>query len=556
MIGIFPIGIDVGHVEERRKSKVVKEKIAAIREMYADKMIIIGRDKLDQTKGVRQKLLAFEKFLQEYPEWRGRVVLIQVTSPPQRDTPKLETKVSELVSRINGTYGSLEFAPVHHYHQHIDRDEYYALLSVADIGLITSVRDGMNTTSHEFVVCQQENKGPLILSEFTGTAGSLSSSLQVNPWDYVGVADMIEEALVMSPEEKETRQKQLYSHVAQFTAQYWARRFVKEARACLNLPDKSNTTPRLNANEMCQKYQPAKKRLLMFDYDVSTCRHVVRLYCGSRRFQRNVISLQGTLTPIRKLPKAAVPPENMLAALKKLAQDPRNIVFVISGRDQAALDEWLGAVPNLGLSAEHGCFVQYPGTGREWINLSETVDLSWKNDVIEIFTYYTERTQGSFIEHKRCSLTWHYRLADPESFQAKECQNHLENAVLSKLPVEILVGKKNLEVRPVSINKGEIVKRLLAQYPDTEFVFCAGDDKTDEDMFRVLRHISVGATPPNSAVGKMANCSGSPVEGGPDKQPPHVYTCTIGPSKKMTLASWHVQSPEELVRVMERMTQA
>lgn len=102
---------------------------------------------------------------------------------------------------------------------------------------------------------------------------------------------------------------------------------------------------------------------------------------------------------------------------------------------------------------------------------------------------------GSFIEHKRSSLTWHYRMADPEfgAFQAKECQNHLENAVLSKLPVEILVGKKNLEVRPTIVNKGEIVKRLLGQHPDVEFVMCAGDDKTDEDMFRAL------AGPNNSA---------------------------------------------------------
>jgi len=120
--------------------------------------------------------------------------------------------------------------------------------------------------------------------------------------------------------------------------------------------------------------------------------------------------------------------------------------------------------------------------------------MSWKNDVIEIFTYYTERTQGSFIEHKRSSLTWHYRMADPEfgAFQAKECQNHLENAVLSKLPVEILVGKKNLEVRPMIVNKGEIVKRLLSQHPEVEFVLCAGDDKTDEDMFRDLAAVSNG----------------------------------------------------------------
>lgn len=110
--------------------------------------------------------------------------------------------MSELVSRINGQYGTLGFAPVHHYHHHIDRDEYYALLTIADVALITSVRDGMNTTSHEYVVCQKENHGPLILSEFTGTAGSLSASFLVNPWDYMGVANAIHECLTMSKEDK------------------------------------------------------------------------------------------------------------------------------------------------------------------------------------------------------------------------------------------------------------------------------------------------------------------------------------------------------------------
>jgi trehalose 6-phosphate synthase/phosphatase len=163
----------------------------------------------------------------------------------------------------------------------------------------------------------------------------------------------------------------------------------------------------------------------------------------------------------------------------------------------------------------------------KWINLTESIDMSWKNDVIEIFTYYTERTQGSFIEHKRCALTWHYRMADPEYgvFQAKECQNHLENAVVSKLPVEILVGKKNIEVRPTSINKGEIVKRLLLQHPEVEFVFCAGDDKTDEDMFRALRKCEL-------------------------VKDEFIFAVTVGPSDKKTHANYHVDTSDDVVNVI------
>ncbi|KAJ3328575.1 threalose-6-phosphate phosphatase [Blyttiomyces sp. JEL0837] len=496
-VGIFPIGIDVNRVEERRRAVAVQEKINAIRELYAGKKIIIGRDKLDHIKGVQHKLNAFEKFLTLYPEWQNKVVLIQVTSPPQRENPKLESKVSELVSRINGNFGSLEFVPVHHYHQHLDQDEYFALLSVAHVGLITSVRDGMNTTSHEFVVCQQENHGPLILSEFTGTAGSLGAAMLVNPWDYLGVAHAINEALVMSNEEKTLKYMQLYNHVTLRTVEFWAKSFVKELRECLRTPDQSNPTPFLDYNVITEKYKHAKKRLLMFDYD-------------------------GTLTPIRKTPGAAVPSPEMLRYLSILTKDPKNYVFVISGRDQACLDDWLGHIEGLGLSAEHGCFIKYPDLNEgKWNNLSEQIDLSWKSKVVEIFNYYTERTQGSFVEHKRCSITWHYRLADPDygSFQAKECQNHLENAILSKLPVEVMIGKKNLEVRPVSINKGEIVKRLLASRVGTDFVYCVGDDKTDEDMFKSLRRSDL----------PEENC----------------FTCTIGSANKFTKASWHLSSPEQ-----------
>jgi trehalose-6-phosphate synthase len=204
-VGTFPIGIDAERVELQRKRPGVFPKMEALRKTYKGKHLIVGRDKLDLVKGVQQKLRAFEKFLNDYPEMHGKVVLIQVTSPPLVESSKLETKIAELVAHINGTYGSLNFTPVHHYHQHIDRDEYYALLSVADIGLITPVRDGMNTTSLEYIMCQYENHGPLILSEFTGTAGSLGGAMLVNPWDYQGVARAINEALHLSEEDKATR---------------------------------------------------------------------------------------------------------------------------------------------------------------------------------------------------------------------------------------------------------------------------------------------------------------------------------------------------------------
>lgn len=521
-VGTFPIGIDANRVDQFRREPTVSPKMAAIRDMYAGKKIIIGRDKLDATKGVLQKLYAFEKFLQDYPEWRKQVVLIQVTTPTHGDHSKLETKVTEMVSHINGQYGSLEFTPVHHYHQDVDRDEYYALLSVADVGLITSLRDGMNTTSLEYIICQQETQNPLILSEFTGTAGSLSGAFIVNPFDLAGVAKAINDSLLLSPEEKSTRYDQLSKYVHENTASFWAHSFVKQLVECTkNFSLQSQSTPALDPNSFMKAYQKAKKRLMFFDYD-------------------------GTLTPIVSVPTDAKPSEEMLNAIQTLCNDPENEVWVVSGRDQACLEDWLGHIKNLGLSAEHGCFLK-PAGSDQWTNVLEEMDMSWKKDVTEIFDYYTERTEGSFVEHKKSSITWHYRMADEEygQFQAKECQNHLENSVVSKMPIEILVGKKNLEVRPMMVNKGEIVKRILAQSPDADFIVCAGDDKTDEDMFRTL-----------SAV-YFARYQHGLTEGNTDTTwndfKSSLYSITVGPSMKKSMANWQVETPANVIDLLKRM---
>ena len=123
--------------------------------------------------------------------------------------------------------------------------------------------------------------------------------------------------------------------------------------------------------------------------------------------------LQGTLAPIVKTPSMAVPTEDTLVALTALTADPRNLVYIISGRDGAFLEQHLGHISRLGMSAEHGGFIRAPGV-TTWTNFTESLDMSWMGEVLEVFKYYTERTTGSHIEQKKSSLTWHYRSSDPE----------------------------------------------------------------------------------------------------------------------------------------------
>ncbi|CAN6632241.1 trehalose-phosphatase [Trichomonascus vanleenenianus] len=497
----LPIGIDTVRVERDAFQKSVDAKVDAIRALYPGKRIIVGRDRLDSVRGVYQKLKAFEQFLHDYPEWREKVVLIQVTSPAYSNASKVDQKVSEVISRINGTYGMLHFAPVHHYPRHIARDEYLALLRVADLGLITSVRDGMNTTSLEFVVCQKYNKSPIILSEFTGTAGSLYDAIQVNPWDSTQVAATINRCLSMNTEERELsrqRQDRLYQFVTTHTVQNWTSSFVFELIHNLDAHDRSHSTPELDTAKMCNEYAKAKKRLFLFDYD-------------------------GTLTPIVTDPAAALPSPQLLDTLKKLAADPRNAVWIISGRDEQFLDKWI-TVDNMGFSAEHGCFLKHPGDA-EWENLVANIDMSWQKVVYDVFTSYSERTIGSTIEHKRAALTWHYRRADPDfgAFQAGNLRQHLEETVVDQYDVDVLAGKANIEVRPRQFNKGEIVRRLMQETP-AEFVLCLGDDFTDEDMFKALL----------------------------DHEGDGVFPVTVGPASKMTVAQWHVHSPQGVLHVLSQ----
>ncbi|KAB5513612.1 glycosyltransferase family 20 protein [Coniochaeta sp. 2T2.1] len=514
-IGVFPIGIDATKVEKLAFSESVSAKFEALKKMYEGKKVIVGRDRLDSVRGVAQKLMAFERFLELYPQWREKVVLIQVTSPTsieeeEREENKIASRVNELVTRINGMYGSLGFSPVQHYPQYLSQDEYFALLRLGDIGLITSVRDGMNTTSLEYVVCQRDSAGPLILSEFSGTAGSLKDAIHINPWDTSGVADQINNALTMSTEKRRTMQDHLNIHVTTRNVQTWITGFVRRLVQVLGSRKNVVSTPLLDRAAMLGRYRAANKRLFMFDYD-------------------------GTLTQIVREPSAAVPSERVITTLRALAADPKNAVWIISGRDQVFLQQHLGHITELGFSAEHGSFMKHPGSD-EWENLAEKFDMGWQQEVLDVFQKYTDKVPGSFIERKRCALTWHYRLADPEQglHMSHECQRELESTVLRRWDVDVMAGKANLEVRPTFINKGEICKRLVNDYASSAdklgFVFCAGDDFTDEDMFRSLNGLS-------NADGATAAAI----------EPEDTFTVTVGASTKVTLARWHLLEPEDVV---------
>ncbi|GAB1317908.1 Trehalose-6-P synthase/phosphatase complex synthase subunit [Madurella fahalii] len=230
-VGAFPIGIDPEKFVEGLKKPSVQNRIAALKRKFEGVKLIVGVDRLDYIKGVPQKLHALEVFLTEHPEWIGKIVLVQVAVPSRQDVEEyqnLRAVVNELVGRINGKFGTIEFMPIHFLHQSVSFDELTALYAVSDVCLVSSTRDGMNLVSYEYIATQRERHGVMILSEFTGAAQSLNGSLIVNPWNTEELANAIHDAVTMSPEQREANFRKLERYVFKYTSAWWGQSFVTE----------------------------------------------------------------------------------------------------------------------------------------------------------------------------------------------------------------------------------------------------------------------------------------------------------------------------------------
>lgn len=219
-VGAFPIGIDPEKFHQGLQKESVKKRIAALEDKFKGVKLIVGVDRLDYIKGVPQKLHALEVFLTDHPEWVGKVVLVQVAVPSRQDVEEyqnLRAVVNELVGRINGKFGTVEFMPIHFMHKSVNFDELVALYAVSDVCLVTSTRDGMNLVSFEYIATQEKRHGVLVLSEFAGAAQSLNGSVSVNPWNTDELANALQDAVTMTPEVRSANFAKLSKYVNKYT---------------------------------------------------------------------------------------------------------------------------------------------------------------------------------------------------------------------------------------------------------------------------------------------------------------------------------------------------
>jgi trehalose 6-phosphate synthase/phosphatase len=469
-IGVFPLGVDVASLRQRAARPKVERRLKQLRKQVGDRKVVLGVDRMDYTKGLPLRLHAYRRLLETRRTWREKAVLIQLAVPSRSSIGtyrELKEAVDRLVGEIDGEFGVAGQSPVQYMYRSVPPDELAALYRLADVMLVTPIRDGMNLVAKEYVASQQSDRGVLVLSEFAGAAAEMGEALLHNPWNIDDTARVLDAALRMEPEEVQQRMAALRKRVEQNDVHRWVARFTEALDSVTRR--KSSTWAHAERGaadghawmeELFAAFALANRRLLALDYD-------------------------GTLAELAAVPEAAAPRPELLELMERLASCDGLELCIISGRDPATLADWLGHLP-IHLVAEHGFHWRLRGS-TEWEELLRGIDTAWKEGVRELLEEYTTRSVGSFIEEKPSSLAWHYRQVEPGFgvWIARELAQHLAESFANS-PLEVLHGSKVIEVRPQGYDKGRAFRLLAQQLGPFDFLLAAGDDRTDEDMFQAM----------------------------------------------------------------------
>ncbi len=236
-LGTYPISIDFNEFNDHARSAEVADSAWFVHENLPSRKLILGLDRLDYTKGIPDRFLAFERALEKYPELHQNVSLVQIVVPSRTKVPEyrdLKEYLDGLAGGINGRFSQHGWVPIHYMFRELDRTQLLGYYRACEIALITPLRDGMNLVAKEYCASSIENNGVLILSEFAGAAEQLSKgALMVNPYDLEGTADAIYAAYIMSPEERQNRMRMLRSEVRRNDVQRWISWFLGSDSALL-----------------------------------------------------------------------------------------------------------------------------------------------------------------------------------------------------------------------------------------------------------------------------------------------------------------------------------
>ena len=459
-VDVFPISIDY----QRFNSAYDEKSVTVLRDTLLKgangQQIIFSVDRLDYTKGVNNRLNAYEYFLLKNPEYKGKVLFLLVVVPSRDNILKYAERkkmIDELISGINSRFGNLQWQPVIYQYCSLSFEEMLSYYTGCDLALITPLRDGMNLVAKEFVASRKDKKGVLIISEMAGVARELTDALTINPNDIEEMASKIRTGLEMPLTEQSDRLENMQVRIANYDVTAWTEDFFTELENVKKRQQdfKVKFLDDYSRGILLDSYRKAVKRLIVLDYD-------------------------GTLVPFTSNPSSAIPDTHLLELLKNLSLD--NDVYIVSGRNSDWLEKYFGR-HSLNLIAEHGARIKYHGG--HWSN-EVLVRSEWKEQAIRLMQTYVRRCAHSTIEEKEYSLVWHYRNAHPEQgkLRASELYAELSDFAYNR-HLEVMKGNKIVEIRNSGVDKGAAVRKVLGR-KNYDYVLAIGDDTTDEDMFKIL----------------------------------------------------------------------
>ncbi|RWR97430.1 putative alpha,alpha-trehalose-phosphate synthase UDP-forming 7 [Cinnamomum micranthum f. kanehirae] len=540
-IKIMPVGVHMGQLESELSLEDKEWRVGELKRKFEGKTVLLGVDDMDIFKGINLKLLAMEQMLKQHPKWQGQAVLVQIVNPARgigRDLEQIRAEIQSSCRRINEEFGQPGYEPVVFIDRPVSISERIAFYTIAECVVVTAVRDGMNLTPYEYIVCRQGisgsesvsdpsslKKSMLVLSEFIGCSPSLSGAIRVNPWNVDATAEAMNEAISMADAEKQMRHEKHYRYVSTHDVAYWSRSFLHDMertckdhfrRTCwgiglsfgFRVVALDPSFRKLSIDHIVSAYERSKHRAIMLDYD-------------------------GTMVPQTAINKTPGP--EVISILNTLSRDPKNFVFIVSGRGRESLSNWFSPCEKLGIAAEHGYFFRWV-RDQEWEICGQSTDFGWIQIAEPVMKLYTEATDGSSIETKESALVWHHQDADPDfgCSQAKELLDHLES-VLANEPVAVKSGQHIVEVKPQGVSKGLVAEKILSSMTENgrraDFVLCIGDDRSDEDMFEGISAIARN-TLSNSAV----------------------FACTVG--QKPSKAKYFLDDTADVVMMLQALAEA
>jgi trehalose 6-phosphate synthase/phosphatase len=453
-VGAFPIGIDYELFASRARA-------AAPARGTRGERIVLGADRLDYTKGIPERIRAFERLLERQPEYRGRVVLLQIAVPSRAQVAEyrdLKREIDELVGQVNGRFATATWSPIRYLYQELPPERLAGLYRDADVALVTPLRDGMNLVAKEFVASQVRSAGVLILSRLAGTAETMPEALLVNPCDIDATAAAVECALEMAPAERRARLDALQKRERRFDIHQWAATFLGAALA--DCPGLQPPTV-VQLSDWLETFLADHRLALFLDYD-------------------------GTLTPICEHPSKAVLARDMRDLVEACARRADTDVTIVSGRALAGIRAMVDC-DDLTYVGNHGLEIAAPDA-----RTFRHPDLVHYETAARALAarLASVAVNGAWVETKGPTLTFHYR-AVPEAEQIHVGAQ--ARAIIRDAGFQPRDAHAAVEARPpIGWDKGQAVLHVVrerygpAWSSDVRAVY-VGDDETDEDAFRALR---------------------------------------------------------------------